>query len=48
MKALLLAAHHGELQKVRELLQKLVEIDFADEVSFTILFYHLFYFCNGH
>ena len=34
MKALLLAAHHGELQKVRDLVHKLVEIDFADEVSY--------------
>ena len=34
MKALMLAAHHGELQKVRDLVHKLVEIDFADEVSY--------------
>ena len=37
MKALLLAAHHGELQKVRDLVHKLVEIDFADEVSYWFM-----------
>eukprot|EP01032_Pedospumella_encystans_P008917 gene8917-10535_t len=39
MKALLLAAHHGELQKVRDLVHKLVEIDFADEHGMTALHY---------
>jgi len=35
MTALIWAAHHGELQKVRELLHKHSDVNFADEVSMS-------------